>query len=293
MERVLAQEDFDAARFKAFRRAILAVLRRRAKEVVPLDRILRSAGLEGSAFAGVQEIPLERVRGPAFGGRERDFDPGFLPVNRRLRDRWARLYEAILEGAEIPPIDVYELDGDYYVIDGHHRVSVLRSLGRETVKARVTSVRTRAPLGPDVDRVALLQAGEYARFLEVTHLDRSRPQARLEASRLGRYDELIKHIFGHRYFLGLDRHREVSMYEAAASWYDTVYMPISEAIRRHRATDLLRGWTETDIYAEVTRRWLELSESDQEAGPHEAIHGLLDEEARRWWRRGPMVRLTR
>lgn len=293
MERVLAQEDFDAARFKAFRRAVLAVLRRRATRLLSLDRILASAGLEGKSFAGVQEIPLERIRGSAHEGKQRDFDPSFLPNSRRLRDRWARLYQAILEGEEIPPIDVYELDGDFYVIDGHHRVSVLGRLGRDTVPARVTSVRTRAPLGPGVDRHEILRAAEYSRFLEATHLDRTRPQARLEVSRLGRYEELMKHILGHRYFLGLERGSEPALEEAAASWYDTVYVPISEAVRRHRATELLKGWTETDIYVEVTRRWLELSEGDQESGPHPAIHALLDDEARRWWRRGPVLRLGR
>src|SRR5439155_303878 len=129
-----------------------------------------------------------------------DFHPGFLPVNRRMRERWTRIYQAMVEGDELPPIDVYKVADYYYVIDGHHRVSVARNLGRPTLNARVINVRTRAPLGPDVDPETLLKAAEYAAFLDITQLHRTRPQARLECSRLCRYDEIMQHISGHRYF---------------------------------------------------------------------------------------------
>ena len=93
---------------------------------------------------------------------------------------------------------------DYYVIDGHHRVSVARSLDRPTINSRVIEVKTRAPLGPHVDPAALLRAAEYA-FLDTTQLHRTRPEARLECSRLGRSDEILKYILGHGYFLSLEK----------------------------------------------------------------------------------------
>jgi uncharacterized ParB-like nuclease family protein len=45
---------------------------------------------------------------------------------------------------DLPPIDVYQLEDKYYVIDGHHRVSVARVLGRKRINARITEVKTRA-----------------------------------------------------------------------------------------------------------------------------------------------------
>lgn len=290
MEELRAREDFEAARFRAFRRAVRAALTRRAHRLISLDQVLEAARLEGQADRGVRELPLDRIVGSAATAKTRDFDPAFLPTSRRLRDRWARVYTAMVEGGDIPPIDVYQVGDSYYVIDGHHRVSVARSLGRDTIAARVTEVRTRAPLGPDVDAAELLRAAEYASFLEATQLDRERPDARLECSRLGRYDEILKHILGHQYFLGLEG-RETTLPEAAASWYDTVYLPITELIRRHGVLEQLPGWTEADVYVEITRRWLELSEAGEESGPHQALHSLLDEEARRWWRRRRLIRL--
>jgi uncharacterized ParB-like nuclease family protein len=285
LEQLEAREQFDVARFRAFRRAMRAALAGRARRLIPLDQILEAAGFEGKSYGGVQEIPLDRVVGPAHAARTHDFDAAFLPTTRRLRHRWAGIYAAQLTGAEIPPIDVYKMDDRYYVIDGHHRVSVFRSLGHETIKARVTDVRTRVPLAPDVDRAELLRAAEYARFLETTQLDRVRPEARLEVSQLGRYDEILKHILGHRYFLGLERGREVPMAEAASSWYDSVYLPITAVISRHDVHSQLRGWTVTDLYVEITRRWLASSEAGGDAGPHAAVHGLLDDISRHWWRR--------
>lgn len=292
MERIRALEDFDAARFRAFRRSVRAILTRRSRRLQSIEPVLAAAGLEGRSFGGVYEIPLDRVVGSAAPpAKTGDFDPGFLPVNRRMRDRWARIYQAMVEGDELPPIDVYKVGDDYYVIDGHHRVSVARSLGRATINARVVEVKTRAPLERNLDPGTLLRAAEYAAFLETTQLHRTRPAARLECSRLGRYDEILKHILGHEYFLSVEQRREVPLAEAAASWYDHVYRPIAEAIRRYRVLEQLPGWTEADVYVEVTRRWLELSQRGGVTGPDPAVQALLSEHARSWWKSRHGIRL--
>jgi uncharacterized ParB-like nuclease family protein len=293
LERIRALEDFDAARFRAFRRSVRGILTRRGRRLASIEPVLEAVGIEGRAFGGVREIPLDRIVGSAAPpSKTGDFDPGFLPVNRRLRDRWTRIYQAMVEGDELPPVDVYRVDDSYYVIDGHHRVSVARSLGRATITARVIEVRTRAPLGRDVDASALLRAAEYAAFLKATQLHRARPLARLECSRLGRYDEILKHILGHGYFLGLELGRDVALQEAAASWFDRVYHPVAEAIRKHHVLEALPGWTETDLYVEITRRWLALSQRGEAAGPDPAVEALLREHARGWWRRRRAIKIA-
>jgi uncharacterized ParB-like nuclease family protein len=292
VERIRAIQDFDAARARAFRRSLRTVLTGRAQRLRSIEPVLRAAGLEGRSFGGVREIPVDRIVGSvAPDAKTGDFDPGFLPVNRRLRERWTRIYQAMVEGDELPPIDVYKVDDNYYVIDGHHRVSVARNLGRPAINARVINVKTRAPLGPESDPQSLLQAAEYAAFLDITQLHRTRPQARLECSRLGRYDEIMQHIIGHRYFMSLELHRDVTLQEAAASWYDNVYHPIAEAIRKHNVLEQLPGWTEADLYVEITRRWLASSKVGAPSGPDPAIDALLAENARSWWRRRRKIRL--
>jgi len=270
VERIRAIQDFDAARARAFRRSLRTILTGRAQRLRSIEPVLRAAGFEGRAFGGVQEIPVDKIVGSvAPDAKASDFDPAFLPLNRRTRERWTRIYQAMVEGDELPPIDVYKVDGNYYVIDG----------------------RTRAPLAPDVDAEALLKAAEYAAFLDITQLHRTRPEARLECSRLGRYDEIMQHIIGHRYFLSLEQKRDVPLQEAAASWYDHVYHPIAEAIRKHHVLEKLPGWTETDLYVEITRRWLALSKEGEPSGPDPAIAALLAENAKSWWRRRRKIQL--
>ncbi len=293
VERIRAIQDFDSARARAFRRSLTTILTGRAQRLRSIEPMLRAAGFEGRSFGGVKEIPVDHIVGSAAPDvKTGDFDPAFLPLNRRMRERWTRIYQAMVEGDELPPIDVYKVDDYYYVIDGHHRVSVARNLGRPVINARVINVKTRAPLGPDVDPAALLRAAEYAAFLEATQLHRTRPEARLECGRLGRYDEIMQHIIGHGYFLSLEQHRQVPLQEAASSWYDHVYHPIAEAIRNHKVLEQLPGWTEADLYVEITRRWMALSQEGEEAGPEEAVQALLTENARRWWRRRRKIQLN-
>ena len=177
----------------------------------------------------------------------------------------------------MPPIEVYHLGEVYFVKDGHHRVSVARRLGWKTIPARVIEVRTRAPLSGDMDAAALLQAKEYVDFLERSQLDRVRPEASIAVSRLGRYDRIFEDILGHRYFMGLQQYREVGIAEASASWYDNVYKPIADLIREYDILAHFPGRTEADLYLWITARWLELSRTNQPAGPAEAIADILFE----------------
>ncbi len=293
VERIRAIQDFDSARWRAFWRSLSAILTGRVPRLRSVQPMLKAAGIEARAAGGVREIPLDKIAGSvAPDAKTSDFDPAFLPINRRTRERWTRIYQAMVEGDELPPIDVYKVDDRYYVIDGHHRVSVARNLGRATINARVINVRTRAPLPPDADPHSLLKAAEYAAFLQTTQLHRTRPEARLECSRLGRYDEILEHIAGHGYFMSLEEHRQVPLPEAAASWYDNVYHPIAQAIRRHNVLAQLPGWTEADVYVEVTRRWLEAGKEGEPTGPDPAIEELLRENARGWWRRRRKIQLA-
>ena len=138
LERIRAIQDFDKARARAFRRAIGAALTRRARRLPSVEEVLEAAGRQGRAYVGIQEIPVDRIVGTASAQtKATEFDPEFLPISRRLRDRWTRIYREMVEGEELPPIDVYKVGENYYVIDGHNRVSVSRALGRPTINARV------------------------------------------------------------------------------------------------------------------------------------------------------------
>src|SRR3981081_2795263 len=275
MKQIRARTDFETARIQAFLRDAGAVIRGDTRPLLSFDEVRRAARLEGQSYKGLKDVPLADIRGSV--GRPNDFDASFLRVKPQMRKRWEQLDAAMRRGEAVPPIEVDHLGNVYFVKDGHHRVSVARHLGWTTIPARVIEVKTRAPLTGDMDAAALLQAREYVDFLERTQLDRVRPQASIAVSRLGRYDRIFEDILGHRYFMGLQQFREVSMAEASASWYDNVSKPIADTIRDYKIREHFPGRTEADLYLWITARWLERSRAQKPAGPAEAIADILFE----------------
>ena len=273
---VRSRLDFEGSRLQNFLKEAGHLLHGRSKALLSFDEVRSAARLDGQSYRGLREIPIDAIRGTV--DRAGDFDASFLPVRAHLRRRWARLDEAMRRGEAIPPIEVYQLRDLYFVKDGHHRVSVARQLGLKTISARVIEVRTRVPLESEIDAAELLRAREYADFLERTRLDRLRPEASLEVSRLGRYDRILEHILGHRYFLGLEQGREVPVDEAAASWYDHVYRPIIDLVRQYGILAHFPGRTEADLFLWIADRWLALSREGLRAGPDEAIADILFEQ---------------
>jgi uncharacterized membrane protein YgaE (UPF0421/DUF939 family) len=263
------EEDLRQARMQG----MAGLLTRQPRTAPLLVDVVEAAGVRSESDLGVRDIPLAQVRGSE--RQSLDFDVSFLPRRRHVRRRWVRTYTEMEEGRPVTPIDVYQVGDTYFVKHGHHRVSVARRLGWERIRAHVVEVNTRAPVGSEMTARQLLQAAEYASFLERTELDRVRPEARLDCSQLGRYDVIYDHILGHRYFLGVEHGREVSIPEAAASWYDSVYRPLMDVFRAHEMHARLPGWTDADIYLALSKIWLVLDEEGLPAGPEDAAAVLL------------------
>jgi nucleotide-binding universal stress UspA family protein len=214
--------------------------------------------MKGFAERGLQDIPLDAIVGSV--GRYTDFTRGFLPRREVNPDRWARVKVAASGLVGLPPIDVYRIGEAYFVLDGNHRVSVARALGATHIQAYVTEVRTRVPLAPDDQLDDLIIKGEYASFLEQTRLDELRPQANLQVTVPGQYPILLEHIGVHRYYMGLDLKRHVPYPEAVEHWYDRVYLPVVEIIRKQGILRDFPGRTEADLYLWIARHRADLFE---------------------------------
>jgi len=85
-------------------------------------------------FIGVEDIPVDQIVGTL--NRQSDFDHKFRPLKSYLRDRWVNAY-ITLEKEGWAPIVVHKVGEQYYVEDGHHRVSVARSLGFDFIQAKI------------------------------------------------------------------------------------------------------------------------------------------------------------
>ena len=134
---VREQVDLDYAR--AHRRALvqrfLAWVRRRCAALRAFEEARREVGAENRRRLGRRTVEVSRVVGSV--GRWREFDGGFMPA-RASAGRWKRVDLAFRTGLDLPPVVLYKLGEDYYVIDGNHRVSVARFEGVEMIDAEVT-----------------------------------------------------------------------------------------------------------------------------------------------------------
>jgi hypothetical protein len=78
------------------------------------------------------------------------FDCHFRPTSEVPRTRFERIVVDILSGRGMDPVDLYRCGGQYYVLDGHHRIAVARALGERWVLANITDVRVNKPDVPDI-----------------------------------------------------------------------------------------------------------------------------------------------
>ena len=108
------------------------------------DQVMGALGRASEHDVGVRPIALTSIVGTV-DRRSDDFDRLFRPRTDRLRSRWQRIAAARRRGETMPPIDVYRVGDVYFVIDGHHRVSVARAQGDATIDAHVREVQTAWP----------------------------------------------------------------------------------------------------------------------------------------------------
>jgi hypothetical protein len=237
-----------ARRKKAVRRLARAMKLEDTQELLPLDVVTTRLRVFNQSYVGIRTIPIDRIIGTV--DRSRDFDRSFLPRSGHVGQRWKRVEQAFPEG-DFPPIVVYEVDGAYFLVDGHHRVAIARQRGARSIDAEVTRLKTRFPLPEDADIAQVIHSEQQGMFLAESGLDRARPEAVIEFSRPQGYPELLELVKAHGYDLTAARGSAVPAEEVAAHWYDEVYLPAVEAIHREGLADLFPELTDGDLYLKV------------------------------------------
>jgi len=244
-----AKTDFSRAR----RRQALSRLARRLRRepddvglILPFDEVVDALGRRGERRLGLHSISLDSIVGTV--DRSRDFDRRFRPTSRRVRRRWEGIAEAVRRGESMPPIDVYRIGDLHFVRDGHHRVSVARALGLDTIDAYVTEVITAVGGAERDTRLSdLALKGHERLFFERVPLD-SESRARIQLSDEWRYASLAESVeaWGFRY---IQERREFTAREAIAeAWFREEYVPVVELLRE---LDLIGRGTEAEAYLRV------------------------------------------
>ena len=269
------KSDFARARFKAFLNRVRSTLGGLPKTLLSYDDIKEKLHIGGPIYRGVQTVEVSKIVGSL--NRYHQFDRAFLPLDDQIANRWENIDRAFYQEINLPPIVLYKVGGVYFVVDGHHRVSVARQQGQLFIEADVRECSTKVNITPDLKPEDLEILGEKVDFLERTGLDSIRPEASIKLTIPDGFERMLEHIAVHRYFMGLDLKRDIPEEEAIAHWYDTVYQPIVHIIRRSAVLKGFPGKTEADLYLWVLDRQALLNKTGQDLlPPTEAAKKFLE-----------------
>lgn len=268
--------DFTRARFKAFLNRAFAALSGHPTTLLSYSEIREKLHIGGPIYRGVRTVPVGQIVGSL--NRYHEFDRAFLPAADQLASRWQSVDRAFYKEVSLPPVVLYKVGQVYFVVDGHHRVSVAREQGQEFIEAEVRECATKVNITPDIRPEDLEILGEKVRFLERTQLDYLRPKARIRLTIPDGFERMLEHIAVHRYFMGLDFKRDIREEEAVTHWYDTVYLPIVQAIRKSKVLRDFPGKTEGDLYLWVLDHQNYLAEAEGQAlrPPEEAARDFIE-----------------
>jgi hypothetical protein len=216
--------------------------RRTPSGLMPLDDALGALGGDGVMGSRTAEVPVTQIVGTV--ARADDFDSDFRLLNRELRSRWREVAVAMGRGVE-PPVELIQLGELFFVVDGHHRVSVARTLGRGTVLARVLRICTIAYAMGCLKLVHLPSKAAERRFLERVPLpEQVRTDLWLdEPVGWARLTDAAE-AWGFRQSLAGRRLRDRE--ELAHAWWSEEVMPVLDGLR---SSGILVSLRDVELYA--------------------------------------------
>ena len=139
-----AKADFSRARWKAFVRNVLASLRGERNTLLSYDEVKEKLRIGGPIYRGMRTVPISQIVGSL--NRYHEFDAAFLPKNDENAGRWQSVDRAFYQEISLPPIVLYKVGEVYFVVDGHHRVSVAREQNAEFIDAEVRECSTKVKI---------------------------------------------------------------------------------------------------------------------------------------------------
>ena len=185
-----------------------------------------------------------------------------IPYNEAVMSWYDTIYQPIIRimqkyaiGTDFPNRTITDL----YLWISEYRAAI-RQGDTELLEENIAEIRLKLQTLPDLELDALILDIEYIDFLDRTQIEESRPEADLRVTAPGKYPDLEEHIEVHRYFMGIDQNREVSLQEAAAHWYDSVYRPIVSFIRKQGMLRDFPNRTEADLYLWISEHHKELED---------------------------------
>jgi len=187
---------------------------------------------------GIQTIALEKIIGSV--GKYADFDSRFRPKKHLSTQRFSDIKQAMRQGRAIPPVRLYQIRNQYYVLDGNHRVAAAKELGWTDIKARVVELLSAR------NTMENLLYLEKQKFLEKTGLSRD-----IDLTEVGKYNYLEQQIQTHQDYLTSQSGKDCDFIRAARDWYHTIYLPLTTIIKNGGLLKYFPNRTLADLYTYI------------------------------------------
>jgi DNA-binding Lrp family transcriptional regulator len=140
-------------------------------------------------------------------------------------------------GKTLPPVKLYQIKKEYYVMDGNHRIAAANELGYADISAHVIEFI------PSKGSLENLVYREKARFDDLTELPHT-----IELTGFDQYQHLTDQISMHRKYLVRETNEPVTIQQAAKDWYKTIYRPLVAIIKKGHLLEHFPGRTLADLY---------------------------------------------
>ena len=226
------------------------------------DEVLGNHPLATQRLIGLRTVRVEQIVGSV--GRAGNLRDDFRPHRWRESARYGTMLRLMTEGAMLPPVSLYELLNEYFVLDGHHRVGAAREIGMSFIDADVVQFLPRG------DSPARRLSQERARFELTTGL------RDIELRDPGGYPRLQREIDEHKWLLGESGEGEAGLKAAARSWYEKVYARAVVAVMTRGLARAFPDRTLAEIYLLIEEeKWLASEEAGYDIGMQEVVDQLV------------------
>jgi len=187
---------------------------------------------------GIHDVPLEKIVGSV--GRYHDFDGRFRLKKNIPSERLQAIKTAIRESKPLPPVTLYKIKEEYYVVDGNHRVAAANEMSWKTIEAHIIEF---LPSKETLENILAREKSDFERQTSLFDL--------IVLTEVGQYAYLLAQIQEHKEALEELSGKSVSLKRAAQDWYNTIYKPFVRIIEHSHLPETFRERTLSDLYAYI------------------------------------------
>lgn len=188
---------------------------------------------------GTLMVPVEKIVGSV--GRYHDFDNQFKAGSTNKNERLQGILKAMRGGKNLPPIALYQIKEDFFILDGHHRFKAARELGYTHIRSRIVE------LLPSKNTLENNLYNEKIQFKEKSKLEHT-----IQLTEPGQFAHLQWQIEEHQQYLSTKENQDISFEQAAADWHKTIYTPLYSFIENSQLVKSFPRRTVDDLYLYIS-----------------------------------------